>query len=482
MQRLLSGNRDFRIIVSADGQASARGPGREISLGALGADTQAALQGLFDRPATELALADAVLKSGGAQALPTFYLLLHRLKFNGVIGECLACGEMHISSLYRAGGETASNPGGVDPDQQFVLSRFALLRNRGSQLMVESPLANGYFVLHSQSAAAAIQELVSGPRSGRELSRNVPGFCGEMAQAFLTAGAALQLFVQPEFEADPRLKLWDFHDLYFHSRSRSGRHANPYGGTFRAQTGVAMTRDTAGTSARATSTPMTACLIDLPRPDLRKSSCADPSLTAVLEARRSIRQFSEQPLQVEQVGEFLYRTFRIKPFSTAEGHSFFARPYPSGGALYELELYALVDRCEGLDRGLYQYLGDEHQLCKLASRPELLEAFLQQSQFTLNNEGRPQVLFLLSARFGKLAAKYESVAYALILKHVGVVYQTMYLVGTAMGLGCCAMGGGNSDLFAEATGLDYFTEGSVGEFAIGRRREEDEAIATPVIF
>jgi SagB-type dehydrogenase family enzyme len=63
--------------------------------------------------------------------------------------------------------------------------------------------------------------------------------------------------------------------------------------------------------------------------------------------------------------------------------------------------------------------------------------------------------------------KYESMAYSLILKHVGVVYQTMYCVATAMGLAACALGGGDTDAFAAVTGLDYFEEGSVGEFLLG---------------
>ncbi len=42
----------------------------------------------------------------------------------------------------------------------------------------------------------------------------------------------------------------------------------------------------------------------------------------------------------------------------------------------------------------------------------------------------------------------------------------MYLVATAMGLSPCAIGTGDSDLFAEATGLRYEEEGTVGEFAL----------------
>ena len=83
-----------------------------------------------------------------------------------------------------------------------------------------------------------------------------------------------------------------------------------------------------------------------------------------------------------------------------------------------------------------------------------------------------QVLVILTSRFERIAWKYESIAYALTLKHVGVVYQTMYLAATAMNLAPCALGCGDSDLFARAAGTDYYVETSVGEFLLGSRVSE----------
>ncbi len=60
-------------------------------------------------------------------------------------------------------------------------------------------------------------------------------------------------------------------------------------------------------------------------------------------------------------------------------------------------------------------------------------------------------------------------AYSIILKHVGVLYQTMYLVATAIDLAPCGLGVGNADLFATAAGTDYYAESSVGEFMLGSK-------------
>jgi SagB-type dehydrogenase family enzyme len=70
----------------------------------------------------------------------------------------------------------------------------------------------------------------------------------------------------------------------------------------------------------------------------------------------------------------------------------------------------------------------------------------------------------------RVAWKYAGFVYALVLKDVGVLYQTMYLAAAAMGLAPCALGVGDSDLFARAAGTDPYAEPSVGEFLLGSRR------------
>ena len=80
----------------------------------------------------------------------------------------------------------------------------------------------------------------------------------------------------------------------------------------------------------------------------------------------------------------------------------------------------------------------------------------------------PQILITIAARFGRTSWKYSSLAYALILKDAGVLTQTLYLMATDMGLGGCAIGTVNIDLFAKMTGIEFHVEGPVGQFAMGR--------------
>jgi SagB-type dehydrogenase family enzyme len=165
---------------------------------------------------------------------------------------------------------------------------------------------------------------------------------------------------------------------------------------------------------------------------------------------------------------------REEEVSTPRGavrQQFAPRPYPAGGGLYELELYAVVQACHSLSAGLYHYDAAAHRLIRLRGcTPEVAALLGDAAESTGTPAGTLQVLLILAARFPRVAWKCESIAYALTLKHVGVLYQTMYLTATAMGLAPCAIGGGDVDLFARAAGTDYYAETSVGEFLLGNPR------------
>ena len=99
---------------------------------------------------------------------------------------------------------------------------------------------------------------------------------------------------------------------------------------------------------------------------------------------------------------------------------------------------------------------------------------LTAAEFAMDASGPPQILLTIAARFGRVSWKYSSIAYSLILKDVGVLIQTLYLAATDMGLGGCAIGTTNIDLFAKMTGIEFHVEGPVGQFALGRGARDGE--------
>ena len=80
-----------------------------------------------------------------------------------------------------------------------------------------------------------------------------------------------------------------------------------------------------------------------------------------------------------------------------------ARPYPSAGAGYALELYLSVDKCEGLARGFYHYDAGGHVLVPIGARTHELEAMLTGAAFAMGVPAAPQILITIAARFGRIS-------------------------------------------------------------------------------
>ncbi len=352
----------------------------------------------------------------------------------------------------------------VAVESKYMLSRFAYCHQVEGQLLLESPLSQTQVLLMDWKGVALFSQLAR-LHNCSELVTGVSGICLETVKQFVSLLISAQMLCEVsedgtiQEQANVTLAQWEFHDLLFHTRSRQGRHANSFGGSYRFLDKIE--------PLPALKPLMSEEVIELYKPDLEVLKTTEASFTQVLEARKSIRQYGETPISAQQLGEFLYRTGRVKNILKPERTEITHRPYPSGGALYELELYPVVNSCEGIPSGFYHYEPLAHQLCRISDTTETVKVLLNNARQSMGQQDMPQVLIVIAARFQRLAWKYESMAYALILKHVGVLYQTMYLVATAMKLAPCGLGGGNSDLFAKATGCDYYAETSVGEFALG---------------
>lgn len=356
----------------------------------------------------------------------------------------------------------------------IALSRFAYLRRRGTEMVLESPRAGALFRITDPKMAAALVTLSKPQKISRyRKERGFPGleFLGLLmdCQILFKLRDGDSDGLRPS-EGDPSLVLWDFHDLLFHTHSTEGRQANPIGGLY---------------SYSDLTAPLPAVRPPWPGKtiDLDGAVTSPPSpFAGLLDARHSIRDFDDgHPITLGELATLLQTTARVRAKWTApsdmgeEGPevSYASRPYPSGGAAYELELYLAVNQCEGLARGFYHYDAERHALTPIEVRPQDLDAQLSDAEFAIGASGAPHILIVIAARFGRVSWKYSSVAYSLILKDVGVLTQTLYLAATDMGLGGCAIGTNNIGRFARMTGLEFSTEGPVGLFALGRGLEPE---------
>jgi SagB-type dehydrogenase family enzyme len=323
----------------------------------------------------------------------------------------------------------------------YVLSRFALLRRAASGLMLESPFASATLFFEDPDDAAVILRY-SAPLLIEPASM-------PLLRLLLRTGF-LDVANTPETAA---ISMWEFQDALFHSYSAVRDSWRPVGGTRRFD-GV-IPQPAPFTKATGDQAAISRDVISLPLPDAERLQADDPPLARVSEERRSIRSAGRTPIRLEELAEFLWRVAR------------FPRPLPSAGGLDSLEFYVLANRCAGLAAGLYFYSGRDHSLHSVGSAAETIMAAARNSLGS--GADTPQIVVILTARFGRMAWTYEGIAYRNLLLDAGVALHAMYLAATAMKLAPCAVGWNDAEIFARAAGLDPIGESSVTLFALSSR-------------
>jgi SagB-type dehydrogenase family enzyme len=461
------------LEAQADGAIAARFDGYSVGLGTYSASAWQRAQGLR----TGLPLRS--FRSDGSAVDKEIDLLVHRLARSGLLEYRLALAgddedQVVIEPQIPEYWPSSAKLGDTD---MVVLSRFAYLRRRGNEMVLESPRAGALFRIGDPKVAAALA-LLSTPQRIKAFRRK-DGYPGSELLALLVD---CQMLLKIDAagsdglraaEGDENLVMWDFHDLLFHTHSTEGRQANPLGGLYPY---VGMIAPPPAVRPRWPGKQI----------DLQKLSAATSltPLASLVRERHSTRDFDDrQPITLAELAQFLDQAARVQSKWKSEVDlgdgdgpvvAYTSRPYPSAGSAYELELYLTVANCAGLARGFYHYDADRHALVPIAAREQELGAQLAAAGFAMDAAAAPQILITIAARFDRVAWKYSSIAYSLILKDVGVLIQTLYLTATEMGLGGCAIGTNNIDRFAKMTGIEFHIEGPVGQFALGRESENPD--------
>jgi SagB-type dehydrogenase family enzyme len=197
-------------------------------------------------------------------------------------------------------------------------------------------------------------------------------------------------------------------------------------------------------------------------PDLARLVVEDPPFALVSERRRSARRQGSGELTLDQLSEFLFRTLHERGGR---------RPYPSGGSRYPLNSYLAVHRCGGLERGLYGYRPSRHELVKVEERGAGFDRLLADAAAAADVQEPPQILLVLAARHARTRRMYGDLAYSLILKEVGAVFQAAMMTAAVMRIATCPLGCGNSLLFSDLLGVSPLGETSVGELMLGTPAE-----------
>ncbi|MCY8499607.1 SagB/ThcOx family dehydrogenase, partial [Bacillus atrophaeus] len=163
----------------------------------------------------------------------------------------------------------------------------------------------------------------------------------------------------------------------------------------------------------------------------------------VLKNRRSSWDFEGEEISFKELCKLLQYSSGITEVKkiTNNNHSFLInkRTYPSGGALYAIEIYIYIQKVKGLKSGLYLF-SPQHNKLVLIKREKDITTPLNSIGISTDEERNPIVsedsfekasaVFMLSANFKHQTDKYGLRAYRLALMESGHIAQNIMLVST----------------------------------------------------
>lgn len=162
--------------------------------------------------------------------------------------------------------------------------------------------------------------------------------------------------------------------------------------------------------------------IALSKPDTKGKK----TLEQAISSRRSVRWFLDKPVNMEQVGQLLWAGQGI----TDEPMGF--RAAPSAGAIYPLELFAVIPQ------GVYKYLPESHSLKKVKSgdvRESLGRAALNQRWVK-----RAPLVIVIAGDYARTTRKYRVHGKRYVHIEVGHAAQNIHLQAVTLGLSSVPVG------------------------------------------
>jgi len=169
-------------------------------------------------------------------------------------------------------------------------------------------------------------------------------------------------------------------------------------------------------------------IIQLPAPNFKSNT----SVEEAIQKRRSVRDYSDEPLTLSEVSQILWAAQGITD------KTYGLRTAPSAGALYPLEVYLVAANVKDLSAGIYKYYFKDHTIKKIIEgdkRTAISNAALR--QVAIENSS---AVVIITAIYERTSVKYGKRSERYVNMEVGHVGQNIYLQAVSLGLGTVMMG------------------------------------------
>jgi len=171
------------------------------------------------------------------------------------------------------------------------------------------------------------------------------------------------------------------------------------------------------------------------------------SVEEAIAKRRSIRDYTQEPLSLEEVSQLLWAAQGITEAASGK------RAAPSAGMTYPLEIYLTVGEkgVKDLPVGVYNYVPKNHSIIKILEddvRYPLQEAALGQTWV-----GDAPVTIVITAIYERTTVRYGDRGMRYVYIEVGHVAENVFLQAVALSLGTVPIGAFNDDEVQRVLGL-----------------------------
>jgi SagB-type dehydrogenase family enzyme len=201
---------------------------------------------------------------------------------------------------------------------------------------------------------------------------------------------------------------------------------------------------------------------DLPASENIKIRSFD--LRQAIEGRRSIRNYSKEPLTTEELSYLLWVTQGV--VKVAPGATF--RNVPSAGARHALETYLLINNVRDIPEGMYRFLAIDHKLVDINSDPDIADRI---TQGCLGQDfiRKSAVTFIWVADTYRMKWRYGERGYRYLLLDAGHACQNLYLGAGSIDCGVCAIAAFSDDHVNDLLGLDGVKQFVIYVATVGKK-------------
>jgi SagB-type dehydrogenase family enzyme len=195
---------------------------------------------------------------------------------------------------------------------------------------------------------------------------------------------------------------------------------------------------------------------------LPKDFSEGKSLERAISERRSVRDYGTESVTLQELSSLLFYGDGL----TCATPGF--RAAPSAGALYPIEIYVVVNRGEGIEKGIYHYQPKDHSLVLIKEgdfSAKIANACLGQHFLA-----EASCVFIMSSVWHRMMRKYGERGIRYIYLEAGHIAQNITLEAVSLELSTCAVGAFYDDEVNQLIGLDGKTESVIYILSCGRER------------